>query len=98
MSGPLVAWSEADQNEALFDPWTLVHAAAGLAAGLVGLPLGASTLAAVAYEVVESQLERTKTGRTFFDVSGPEAPGNQVVDVLVFALGAWAGARYKGNL
>jgi hypothetical protein len=92
---PLVAWTEEDQNEAALDPWSAVHAGAGLAAGLTGIPVWLATVAAIGYEVVEAQFERTPTGQAFFDTQGPESRTNQVVDVLVFVLGVWAGSRYK---
>jgi hypothetical protein len=93
----LVAWTEEDQNRAALDPWTAVHGAAGLAVGLLGLPLWASLLAAVGYELAENRFERTEAGQRFFNTSGPESLPNQLVDVLVFAAGAWAGRKYKAG-
>lgn len=93
----LIAWTEETQNEAMLDPWSLVHGAAGLAAGLLGLPIWASVAAATVYEVVEGQFERTPRGQAFFHTAGPESLSNQVADVALFAVGAWAGRRYKGN-
>ena len=93
----LVAWTEETQNEAMLDPWSLVHGAAGLAAGLLGLPVWASVAAATVYEVVEGQFERPPRGQAFFHTSGPESLANQLADVALFAVGAWAGRQYKGN-
>ena len=93
----LVAWTEETQNEAMLDPWSLVHGAAGLAAGLLGLPVWASVAAATVYEVVAGQLERTPRGQAFLHTSGPERLAHQLADVAVFAVGAWAGRQYKGN-
>lgn len=56
---PLVAWTQEDQNEAALDPWSAVHAGAGLAAGLTGIPVWLALAGAVAYEVLEAQFERT---------------------------------------
>ena len=91
----LIAQSKQDQNEALVDPWTFVHFAVGLAAGLMGVSTGAAIAGAVLYEAVEAPLERGELGQNLFNVSKPESRGNQVVDVLVFAAGHAAGAAWN---
>jgi hypothetical protein len=91
----LIAQSKKDQNEALIDPWTFVHFAIGLAAGLMGVSTGAALAGAVIYEAIEAPLESGPTGQKLFNVSKPESPGNQVVDVLVFAAGHAAGAAWN---
>lgn len=91
----LVARSKADQNEAAIDPWTLVHVAAGLAAGLMDLPYAPALGAAVAYEVIEQHAESTGAGRRLFKTSGPESPANVAVDLVVFAAGMYAGKRWN---
>jgi hypothetical protein len=91
----LVATSKASQNEAFVDPWTVVHFAAGLALGLMRAPPGPSMAAAVAYEGFEQVFERTDEGKSFFVTSGPESPGNVVVDLGVYALGYYLGTRWR---
>ena len=91
----LIATSKAEQNEALVDPWTLVHFAAGLAAGLMGFSTGAALAGAVAYELIEQPLERAEFGKNLFNVSKPETLENQAVDVLIFAAGHAAGQAWN---
>lgn len=91
----LVATTKSDQNRALVDPWTLVHAAVGLAAGLMGFSPTAAIGGAVAYELLERPFERAEFGKNFFNVSKPEGAGNQVVDVIAFAIGHAAGAAWN---
>ena len=91
----LVATRKSDQNLALIDPWTLVHAAVGLAAGLMGFSTTAAIGGAVAYEFLERPLERAEFGKNLFNVSKPETVGNQVVDVIAFALGHAAGQAWN---
>lgn len=91
----LVATAKPDQNRAAIDPWTAVHFAAGLAAGLIELQRETAMGAAIAYEVVEQVFERSDAGRDFFKTSGPEEPANVVVDIAVFALGYWLGERWN---
>jgi len=91
----LVAQNKEDQNLALIDPWTVVHFAAGLAAGMMGFSAGAALTGAVLYEVAEAPLERAEFGKNLFNVSKPETTGNQVVDVLIFAAGHAAGQAWN---
>ena len=91
----LLATRKAEQNRAVFDPWTVVHFGAGLAAGLVAVRLPTALAGAVAYEVVEQFLERKEVGRELFETSGPESVPNAVVDVAVFALGHELGKRWN---
>lgn len=77
------------------DPWTAVHFAAGLAAGLTRIPLRWSLGAALLYEIGEQVLERRRVGRELFAVSGPEIPANVAMDVTVFAAGALCGERWN---
>lgn len=91
----LVARSKAEQNLAVIDPWTLVHAGVGLAVGLMGFGLGAALLGAVAYELLEAPLERAEFGKNLFNVSKPENPANQVMDVAIFVLAAKAGQSWN---
>lgn len=91
----LIARRKADQNRAAIDPWTGVHAGAGLAAGLMGAPFWPSMAAAVAYEIVEQYVERTGVGQRFFKTSGPENTANVIVDLIVFGAGHWAGQKWN---
>lgn len=91
----ILATAKPDQNRAAVDPWTAVHFAAGLAAGLMELPFAGAMGAAVAYEGVEQAFERTETGQDVFETSGPEHPANAVVDLAVFAVGHWLGRRWN---
>lgn len=91
----IVATRKAEQNRALFDPWTVVHFATGLASGLVNAPLRVTLPLAVIYEALEYELESNEVGQELFDTSGPEAVPNAVVDVAVFALGHQLGRRWN---
>jgi hypothetical protein len=91
----LLATRKADQNKSVFDPWTVVHFGAGLAAGLVAIRLPTAVAAAVAYEVVEQFVERREVGKELFNTSGPEIIPNALVDVAVFALGLELGHRWN---
>ena len=91
----LIATRKSEQNEALADPWTLVHAGVGLAVGLMGFGLGAALVGAIAYELLEGPLERAEFGKSLFNVSKPEVLGNQVVDVGVFMLAVSAGRAWN---
>ena len=91
----LVATAKLEQNRAPLDPWTVVHFASGLAAGLVGMRRDWSISAAVTYEVVEQYVERQRWGREFFDTTVQECVPNAVADIAVFALGHWLGCRWN---
>ena len=91
----IFALTKADQNLALVDPWTLVHAGIGLAVGLMGFSAGTALIGAIAYELLEGPLERADFGKNLFNVSRPESAGNQVVDVIVFMAAASAGAKWN---
>ena len=91
----LVAQRKADQNQAVLDPWTVVHYASGLAAGFAGVNYRTAIIAAVGYELAEQVFERTEFGQSFFNVSGPERGANAIVDVIVFAWGYKAGERWN---
>lgn len=81
----LVARRKSDQNIAAIDPWTAVHFAAGLGAGLMNLPFGPTIAAGALYEIVEQGIESQPDN--IFNVSGPENAGNVFVDMLVLAVG-----------
>ncbi|MDX1492869.1 MAG: hypothetical protein R3253_02255 [Longimicrobiales bacterium] len=91
----LIALRKSEQNQALVDPWTVVHFAAGLACGLVEIPLRTVLPLAAAYELAEQELEASDVGQELLETSGPESVGNAIVDVAVFALGHQLGRRWN---
>lgn len=91
----ILARTKSDQNQALLDPWTLVHAGVGLAVGLMGFSPGAALVGAIAYEALERPLEDAQFGKNLFNVSKPETRGNQVVDVVVFMAAMLAGQAWN---
>jgi len=93
----IIARSKADQNLALLDPWSAVHAGTGLACGLLGLPMAQCIGAAIIYEVIESQVESRASGLRLFKVSSPERLENQLVDVAVFAIGIRLGQLWNAS-
>jgi len=92
-----VAVRKEDQNEALFDPWSIVHFAFGLAFGLVGLPFVGAMGVAIAYDVLEHAFEKSEFGQRFFNTSGPESGWNIGGDLLLFAGGWMLGDRYNAT-
>jgi|GEM_PF-2266824 len=97
MTMKLLATRKDEQNQAALDPWTVVHLSAGLALGLMRLPLGRCLAAALAYEVAEQFAERRDWAQGVFETDGPESVANAVADVLVFAAGHWAGSAWHRN-
>lgn len=91
----ILARRKSDQNFAAIDPWTAIHVAAGLAAGLVQVPFWPAMGGAVAYEVFEHYAETQAWGQRLFKTSGAENQRNMAVDVLVFAAGHWLGSRWN---
>lgn len=91
----LLATRKSEQNQALLDPWTVVHFGVGLALGLMEAPLVPVTAAAIGYEFLEQHIERAGWGQELFRTSGPETLGNAVVDVGVFVVGHYLGRRYN---
>jgi hypothetical protein len=97
-AGAVVKWlarAKPDQNEAAVDPWTVVHFAAGLAAGLVEMPYRWLLACSLAYEVVEQVAERNEVGQELFETSGPESLPNAAVDMLAITLGHQLGRRWN---
>ena len=95
----LIAANSGEQNEAVFDPWSIVHFAAGLAASLVGVSREVGFAAAVAYEAVELYGESRAEGaaRRIFLTRGPESPENIAGDLALFALGQYLGQRWRAG-
>lgn len=83
----IIALRKADQNEAAVDPWTAVHLAAGLATGLMDVPIRWALSAALAYEIAEQWFERRDWGQKLFVTHGPESLPNAVVDTAIFYAG-----------
>lgn len=93
----ILARSKPDQNDAALDPWTLVHFATGLAAGLMNVPFRWAITASVAYEVAEQFGERREWVQEIFEAAGPESLPNAVGDTVFFALGHRLGAAWNGT-
>jgi hypothetical protein len=93
----LVATKKGEQNRAIVDPWTVVHFATGLAAGLVDMPRGWALSAAAAYELVEQYAERQDWGQDLFETSRAECIPNAVVDLAVFAAGHYLGELWNST-
>jgi len=91
----LIARTKTDQNQAILDPWSVVHLAAGLAAGLIEIPAAPALLGAIVYELVEQDIERSGLGKALFRTSGPERGLNAVADVALFALGQRLGRAWN---
>jgi len=90
----LIATSKKDQNVAVIDPWTAVHLATGLAAGLMGFSYSNAMLAAIAFEAVENL---TPMDIKIFKASKPESGLNIVADVAVFAVGWQLGTIWNAT-
>ena len=93
----LVAEDKSEQNRAAFDPWTVVHLAAGLAAGPMNVSFRWSMLVSAAYEIVEQVVERREWGKEAFQTAGPESADNAFVDRAAFALGHRLGTRRNAS-
>jgi hypothetical protein len=91
----IVATRKAEQNRAVIDPWTAVHFAAGLAAGLMELPLKVVLPLATAYELVEHWVEDEEFGQDLFETQGPEKVPNSIFDLAIFAVGHELGRRWN---
>jgi len=94
----LVAFGKPDQNLAPVDPWTVVHFSAGLASGLVDMPLWQLLAVSVGYEIAERSFQKEAPVRKFFRVSQPESAANAAVDVGVAVVGWYLGRRYNSSL
>lgn len=93
----LVATRKEEQNRSVADPWTVVHFSAGLAVGLMAVPLRWTLPLAVTYEVLEQLLERKRFGQALFNTAGPEKLGNALLDVGVFAAGHRLGEAWNAT-
>ena len=91
----IFAKTKSDQNRAVLDPWSGVHAGVGLAAGLLGLPIGWAFVPAVLYEIAEGRAELDSGVQALFKVSAPETAENQAADLVVFGIGYIVGRRWN---
>lgn len=92
-----IAFRHEDQNFAVLDPWSVIHFSVGLFAGLVGIGVVPSMVAAVAYEGFEQLAENQPWGQKIFKTSGSETPVNLVLDVVIFGVGWWLGHAYNNQ-
>lgn len=93
----LIATQKSEQNEAAFDPWSVVHFSMGLAFGLMGWGFVPSMGVAVAYDAAEQVFERSEAGQSFFNTSGPESISNIAADVALFGVGWALGAKWNAD-
>jgi hypothetical protein len=93
----LVALHHEEQNYALFDPWSVVHFAAGMFFGLVRVGFWPSLGLAVGYEAFEQFAERQSWGEKIFTTSGAETRSNIATDIGLFAVGWWLTNKYMGG-
>ena len=77
-------------NRAPLDGWTIVHAGAGVALGMLRVPWWAALTGGAIYEVAEQVVERTESGQRFFRTCGPESVVNVAADLVAY-MGGWAG-------
>lgn len=91
----LFARRKSEQNEAAFDPWTLVHFSTGMAFGLMDLSFTKAFGVSLGYELVEQYVERRSWGKELFETSRPESGPNALMDVAVYSLGYWVGTRWN---
>lgn len=91
----ILATAKSEQNQAAIDPWTVVHLAAGLASGLMNIPLRWALAVSLSYEVAEQVFERREWGQALFETQGPESLPNAVVDTIVMAAGHWLGQKWN---
>lgn len=91
----ILATNKKEQNQAVLDPWTVVHFGVGLALGLMNAPLRGSLAAAAVYELVEQYVERSEAGQELFETRGPEAISNAIVDLVVLAAGHQLGKMWN---
>jgi hypothetical protein len=91
----LIATKKEQQNHSVIDPWTVVHFAAGLAAGLVRFPRDWALTSAVAYELAEQYAERKSWGQELLETSRPESVPNAITDVVVFMVGHRLGQAWN---
>lgn len=91
----LFARRKSEQNHAAVDPWTLVHFATGMAAGLMDLSFPRAIGVALGYELMEQYVERQSWGQELFQTSRPETGPNAVMDLVAYGAGYWAGTWWN---
>lgn len=93
----LIARAKPDQNLAALDPWTVIHFAAGMAAGLMDIRFQWAIAGSVAYELLEQRAERRRWAKELFETSHVETLPNALADTLFFALGHRCGVRWNAS-
>jgi len=73
-------------NESALDKWTIAHAATGLCAAKLGMPLRQYLALAVAYELLEHSIESPR-GSVFLGTKRPETRINVLTDLLAGVVG-----------
>lgn len=92
----IIARGKSEQNQAMIDPWSIVHFGFGIAAGMIGVKGTHLVAATVAYEVFEQAFERTEVGQKLFkSLSGPETFPNAAFDVVIAQAGWWLAKRWS---
>ncbi len=86
----LVAVTRSEQDTALLDPWTIVHFAIGLGAGLLDINGWIVGGIAAGHELLERRPQTMK-----FWKSKPETIGNVTIDMATVMLGWYLGKRYN---
>lgn len=80
------------QDEALTDPYTVLHFSAGLATGLGRVGTLRAVIGAAVVDYLFSKLYDTPVG--IYRKTGHEPPENKVADIAIFALGNYLGRRW----
>jgi len=91
----LVASNKSEEDLTAIDPWTAVHLASGLGAGLMGWPLKPVLAAGVIYEVLEQGIQSKPYN--IFGNSGPEVLSNVAVDIFALWAGWHLGQRWNAT-
>lgn len=80
-------------NKLMFDPFTIVHASAGLIAGRVGVPWWGALAMSVTWELVEPSLKRSTYWRGYFPEPTHDTWQNHVGDTIGVMGGWYVGAK-----
>ena len=89
-------YAKSRSEQAVTDPYSVLHYSAGLATGLGGIGALEAVLGAVVLDIVWSALFKSQpTG--LLRKSENEPPINKVADIALFALGNYMGRRWNGD-
>ena len=80
-------------NRAMFDRFTLVHAATGAVLGRLGAPWWVALGVSVVWELAEPTLKRTRPYRDWFPVPSQDSLANTVGDTAGLMSGWYLGSR-----